>query len=264
MKKKKLITAAAFVCTVVLTAGTVIAAIPQNITGWHGLSRATFVWENREAELQMPMLENALRQYFGLEEDDALTAELLEQVTSIRFEVSSFDESLDSLEGYENRNAVKCVINDGVLPGAPAAAEDDLYGYEVCPRVIRMQYFDLSPITDEAAYKKFWAFYTPKDPTDSSLTERGVAEMNAKFPNTVAAPLMIVDPDAKQRELTELLRISLTYGFANLDTLIDGMTIDFTAEDAAQFPNLEIMEFMDGLAPQNDLTVEAVVETVLP
>ena len=143
MKNRKLITAAALVCTAVLTAGAVAASFPQKITGWFGLTDDAYVWKTDDVQVALPMLDNALRQYFGLDEGEPLTADLLGQVTSIRFELSSFDESLDSLEGYEDMYAVKCIINDGVLPGAPATGEDDVYGYEVCPRVVRMQYFDL-------------------------------------------------------------------------------------------------------------------------
>ena len=88
--------------------------------------------------------------------------------------------------------------------------------------------------------------------------------MNARFPNTVAAPLMLMDPDAKQRELTELLRISLTYGFANLDTLTEGMLIPLHYADTELFTNLETVELMDGLLVAGNVAAEVIVEHVLP
>lgn len=234
-----------------LTAGTVIAV--------HPLTNATLVWEIRrpseEVRLELPMLENALRQYFGLDADDALTADLLEQVTSIRFRLSKYNGNLEGdlegLKGLEGKTAVKCIINDGVLPGAVYSARANEYygelGYELVPVMVRMKYFDVSKITDEWDRNKFLAFFTQKDPNDPMLTERAVAEINAMMPNTLVDALMVCDPEAKTRELRELANIAVQYGLANTDTLIDGMEVPLTAADTERFPNLETVEFLDGL-----------------
>ncbi len=261
MKKKMLTRTVALLCTGILAAGTVAAAVPKSLTGWSGLSRAAFTWliREEEAEIGLPMLENALREYFGLDEDEALTTDHLAMVTGIRFELSRVAGNLP--EGYEEKTAVKCVINDGVLPGVPAHEND--FGYELIPAVVRARYFDTDSITDEMSFNKFRAFYTSKDANDPLLTDRAVAEMQALFPNTIADVLYLLDPTAKPRELRELARIALEYGIANGDTLIDGTAVDLTDADVAQFPNLETVEFAGGLSGANELAdVTVMTETV--
>ncbi len=256
MKKRNRISRAGGILLAVLgaaalTAGTVIAV--------HPLTNATLVWEIRrpaeEVRLELPMLENALRQYFGLDEDDALTADLLEQVTSIRFRLSKYNGNLEGdlegLKGLEGKTAVKCIINDGVLPGAVYSARSNEYygelGYELVPMIVRTKYFDMSQITDEWHRNKFMSFFVVKDCNDPTLTERAVAEINAMMPNTLVDSLTVCDPEAKARELRELANLAVQYGLANLDSLIDGMVIPLTTADTELFPNLETVELLDGL-----------------
>lgn len=252
MKKTTITRTVALLCTGILAVGTVtaVAAVPTSLTGWTGLSRNAFTWllGAEKADIQLPMLENALREYFGLDEDESLTTDHLAQVTSIRFERSPFDGNLP--EEYDGKTAVKCVINEGVLPGVPY--HENNFGYEVVPTTVRVQNFVTDSITDEKDSIKFRAFYTKKDANDPQLTELGVAEMQALFPNTLSAALYILDPMATPRELRELAQIALNYGFANTETLIDGTEIDLTEEDAAQFPNLTEVVF-DDLTPARDL-----------
>jgi len=249
MKKRSLIAAAALVCTGVMLVGTVMAV--------HPLTNATLVWEIKkntaeEVHVESALLRNALRQYFGLDADDALTADLLGQVTSIRFRLSKYNGNLAG--DLEGKTAVKCIINDGVLPGAVySAAANENYGelgYELVPVMVRMKYFDASKITDEWNRTKFMAFFTQKDPADPLLTERAVAEINAMMPNTLVDALMVCDPEIKARELRELANIAVEYGLANMDTLIDGVVIPLTTADTELFPNLETVEFLDGLAAE--------------
>ncbi|MBQ7312859.1 MAG: hypothetical protein IJW81_04685 [Clostridia bacterium] len=253
---------AAVVCTVLIAASAgaaVTAAFPQKLTGWLGLSDDAYVWKKgEEVQIELPMLRNALRQYFGLDEDEPLTTDLLEQVTGIRFRLSKYNGNLEGdlegLTGLAGKTAVKCVINDGVLPGAMYSERaNELYGelgYELVPVMVRMKYFDASKITDEWNRTKFMSFFTQKDPADPLLTERAVAEINAMMPNTLVDALMVCDPEAKARELRELANIAAEYGLANMDTLIDGMVIPLTAADTALFPNLETVELLDGLAAE--------------
>lgn len=258
---------AAVVCTVLIAASAgaaVTAAFPQKLTGWLGLSDDAYVWKKgEEVQIELPMLRNALRQYFGLDEDEPLTTDLLEQVTSIRFRLSKYNGNLAG--DLEGKTAVKCVINDGVLPGAVYSERaNELYGelgYELVPVMVRMKYFDASKITDEWNRTKFMSFFTQKDPADPLLTERAVAEINAMMPNTLVDALMVCDPEAKARELRELANIAVEYGLANMDTLIDGMVIPLTTADAKLFPNLETLEFLDGLLTEEPLGVEAMFES---
>ena len=249
---KKRIFAAA-VCTVLIAASAgaaVTAAFPEKLTGWLGLSDDAYSWKKgEEVQIELPMLENALRQYFGLDADEPLTADLLEQVTSIRFCLSKYNGNLEG--DLEGKTAVKCVINNGVLPGAVYSARANEFfgelGYELVPMVVRTKYLDMSQITDEWHRTKFASFFVVKDSNDPTLTERAVAEINALMPNTLVDSLTVCDPEAKERELRELANLAVEYGLANTDTLIDGMVIPLTAADTELFPNLETVDFLDGL-----------------
>ena len=51
------------------------------------------------------------------------------------------------------------------------------------------------------------SFYTLKDPNAPELTERGIIEMQSKFPITMEMAVYVCDPDIKARELRELEEI---------------------------------------------------------
>ncbi len=256
MKKRKLITAAALVCTASMLAGTAMAA--------HPLTNAKFPWETEktavpaaaeEVVFGLPMLENAVHQYLGLDADEPLTADLLTGITSITFSLSDFNDLLRQT-AYDGKTAVKIAFNHGALPGI-AEHEDADYAYEAVPRVIRTEYFDLSAITDEWLYHKFASFYTVKDPADPLLEERGVAEMTARYPNTQAGSLMYLDPEAKPRELKELFTIADKFGLVNTDTFMEGNRIDVTGVPFEKFPDLLTVEFTGGLDCTGEWTKEA-------
>ncbi len=258
MKKRNFITAAALFCTASLLAGTVMAA--------HPLKNAEFVWNMgkekavpaaaaEEVKFSLPMLDNAVRQYLGLDESEILTEKMLEGITSITFSLSDFNALLNQTP-YEGKTAVKIEFNHGALPGV-AEHEDAGYAYEAVPRVIRTEYFDLSAITDEWLHNKFRSFYTMKDPADPLLEELGVAEMTARFPNTQAGSLMYLDPEAKPRELKELFTIADAYGLVNADTFMEGNRIDVTGVPFEKFPDLLTVEFTGGLDCTGEWTKEA-------
>lgn len=194
--------------------------------------------EAENVEFELAMLNGALREYFGLAEGEALTTELLAGVHSIRFERSVFDGNLPA--EYEGKTAVKCIINEGLLPGvevAEAPVDEALIAYEVMPTTVRAKYFDLSAVTDEWLNMKLNAFYVIKDANDPSLEPEGVADMKQLFPNVAVDAIAVLDPYAKDRELAELANIFAEYELLALDTLIDGVEIVITKEDAMKLPS---------------------------
>lgn len=265
MKHTRLIRTASLLCTAALLAGTGIsAATParERTSNWYPLTGTRFTVKMDspksapdEVKFGLPMLENAVRQYLGLSENEILTEKMLDGITSITFSLSDFGAHLNQTP-YEGKTAVKIAFNHGALPGV-AEHEDAGYAYEAVPRVIRTEYFDVSAITDEWLYNKFRSFYTAKDPADPLLTPEGLAEMTARYPNTQAGALMYLDPMAKPRELKELFAIADEFGLVNADTFIEDDVIPLTYEDAALFPDLEIIEFMDGLLTAENLPVES-------
>lgn len=85
---------------------------------------------------------------------------------------------------------------------------------KLVPRLIekgRMEELILDYITDEAKYKKVTAFYTLKDPSDPTLTERAIKELNATFPITTKMSVYVFDPYAADRELNLIEQIIKTY-----------------------------------------------------
>ena len=152
MKHTRLIRTASLLCTAALLAGTGIsAATParERTSNWYPLTGTRFTVKMDspksapdEVKFGLPMLENAVRQYLGLSEDEILTEKMLAGITSITFSLSDFGAHL-SQTPYEGKTAVKIAFNHGALPGV-AEPEEIGYAYEAVPRVIRTEYFDLS------------------------------------------------------------------------------------------------------------------------
>ncbi len=106
------------------------------------------------------------------------------------------------------------------------------------PRMIKAERYEqliLSQIDDEWQYNKLNSFYILKDANDPNLTERGVAEMQAKFPITLEMAVYVCDPEIKARELRELESIIKTfcpnYTYEELD--YDHDLTNYTGDDAA-------------------------------
>lgn len=106
------------------------------------------------------------------------------------------------------------------------------------PRMIKSERFEeliLSQIDDDWNYNKLESFYTLKDKDDPSLTERGIAEMQAKFPITLEMAVYVCDPKIKARELRELESIIKAYcpnyTYEELD--YDHDLTNYTGDDAA-------------------------------
>ena len=75
------------------------------------------------------------------------------------------------------------------------------------PRLIEVSRFEeliLNNIDSAWEHDKVSSFYELKDKNDPSLTERGVLEMQAKFPITQTMAVYVCSPDINARELREL------------------------------------------------------------
>lgn len=106
------------------------------------------------------------------------------------------------------------------------------------PRMIKVERFEsliLSQIENEWLREKLVSFYTKKDPSDPSLTERGILEMQSKFPITMEMAVYVCDPEIKARELRELEEIIKqycpTYTYEELDA--DHSETGYEGADAA-------------------------------
>ena len=254
MKKRNLMTAAALVCTASILAGTVTAA--------HPLTKARFVWEMEETaapaataaavEFESALLGNALREYFGLDEGQPLTQEMIDQVRTIDFYISVWQEGLVKIEGYEDKTAVKCIVNGGAIldengtayPSISPETGDmfngikSVFGYEALPVTVRTKYLEADDIPDEWNRVKMKAFYTVKDSADPTLEPRAVEELLIRFPATALDSFVFLDPMAKARELAALLDIGFEFGLVNEETILDGTVIELPWNDMEKLSGL--------------------------
>lgn len=106
------------------------------------------------------------------------------------------------------------------------------------PRLIKKERYEeliLANIDNDFLRNKLDSFYTEKDPNDPELTERGVAEMQAKFPITLEMAVYVCDPEIKARELRDLETTIKTYcplyTYEELD--YDHDLTNYTGDDAA-------------------------------
>ncbi len=254
MKKRNLMTAAALVCTASVLAGTVTAA--------HPLTKARFVWETEETaapaataaavEFESALLGNALREYFGLDEGQPLTQEMIDQVRKIDFYISVWQEGLVKIEGYEDKTAVKCIVNGGAILDENGTAYPSIspelgdvfngiksvFGYEALPVTVRTKYLGADDIPDEWNRVKMKAFYTVKDSADPTLEPRAVEELLIRFPATALDSFVFLDPMAKARELAALLDIGFEFGLVNEETILDGTVIELPWNDMEKLSGL--------------------------
>ncbi len=106
------------------------------------------------------------------------------------------------------------------------------------PRLIEVSRFQsliLDYIENDWLREKLESFYTLKDPAAPELTERGIIEMQSKFPITMEMAVYVCDPDIKARELRELEEIIKQwcplYTYEELDT--DHSMTNYEGADAA-------------------------------
>ena len=166
---------------------------------------------------------------------DAVKQELLSQLTITYLEndvqktMNSYTEA--ALRGQITMKNIKGGIRCEYILGEEQTTR-------LVPRMIKVERFEeliLANIDDDWYYQKLTSFYTKKDKDDPSLTERGVAEMQAKFPITIEMAVYVCDPDIKARELRELETIIKSfcpnYTYEELD--YDHELTNYTGADAA-------------------------------
>lgn len=166
---------------------------------------------------------------------DAVKEQLLSQLT-ITFLENDVQKTMHSYrEAALRGQIVKKNIKNGIRVEYVLGEEQTI---RLVPRMIKMDRFEeliLANIDDEWQYNKLNSFYTPKDANDPNLTERGVAEMQAKFPITLEMAVYVCDPEIKARELRELENIVKTfcpeYTYEELD--YDHDLTNYTGDDAA-------------------------------
>jgi len=108
---------------------------------------------------------------------------------------------------------------------------------KLVPRMIEKNEFNeniLQHITNERENKKMNAYYTLKDATDPTLTERARKELQVSYPITKFMAIYIFDPGASERELTEIegyIKKNTKYTFEMMDEA--HRTVEYEAKDKA-------------------------------
>ena len=90
----------------------------------------------------------------------------------------------------------------------------ELQTTRLVPRMISKTRFEsmiMNNITDQKKLNRLMSFYSLKDPSDVSLTESLVKEMQAAFPVTKKFAVYVCETDITSRELKELEEIIKTY-----------------------------------------------------
>ena len=126
---------------------------------------------------------------------DPVKQELLSQImitfleNDVTKEMNSYEEA--ALRGQITKKNIKNGIRVEYILGEEQTTR-------LVPRLIKVDRFEsliLANITSQFEYDKVKSFYEKKDKDDPQLTERGVAEMQAKFPITLSMAVYVCDPD---------------------------------------------------------------------
>lgn len=199
---------------------------------------------SKAMELSEPV-DQMIRAYYGLSQDDFITPEMVDGITSLRIKANT------TYEGH--------IFADFTVNGEEGYAQ-------ALPRLVMKNYWDstIAPELEialnsqsDADYggrngfnmaMKLYAFYCLKDLSAPELTERAVMEMNTLFPMLEdKGALYIFDPYASAREINALFDIYYTLGLAD-QWEVD--SCEFDASSLAYFTNLEEVEFV-GFTPVN-------------
>lgn len=108
---------------------------------------------------------------------------------------------------------------------------------KLVPRMIEQTSFEeniLQYITNEREHKKMEAYYTLKNANDPTLTERARKELQVSYPITKFMAIYIFDPNASDRELTEIegyIKKNTKYTFEMMDE--DHQKVEHEPKDKA-------------------------------
>jgi hypothetical protein len=198
-----------------------------------------------------PPVEQMVRAHYGLSEDDFITPEMVDGITSLKVQLD---------ERYENHILVQFTVNGGTdgffdyARALPFIARDNYFESCILPAI--EEYSELAnetsyvnekgKLVENRDYDKMQAFYRLCDPDMPGLDARGRAEMLATYPAVEElGALYYLDPYSTDREINALLQILDRAG------LIEPWELDSHAFDAssfAYFTNLSEIEFV-GLTP---------------
>lgn len=234
-----------------LTALLAAAAITMGAANMLALSSCTSVSaEQFTNQLELsPSVERMIRAYLGLGENDFITAEMLDGITSLTIKAD---------KTYSGHILADFTVNgeEGYARAVPSLALTKYWDSCIQPKID-----EAVDIANETSYyneegelikatfgDKIFAFYCLKDPYDHRLTERAAEEIKLTYPVIrEKGSLYIFDPYSSEREIQAI------YGCFDKAGLLDPWDIGSESFDASclqYFPNLEEVTFI-GFKPVN-------------
>lgn len=158
---------------------------------------------------------SAVYNYLGLVENSEISDEQLAEVKSIEIKLVTPAES-SALEEYYEDMTLLCIYINGEYSQA--------YGKYVPKEDFEDVLASVNAVS-EINYKKLFAFYTLKDPTDPELEEEGLAEMLEAYPMVAEGALYIFDPYSSPREINYLASfIESGGGYVPFEKTVEGLT----------------------------------------
>ncbi len=167
----------------------------------------------------IPPVDSAIRAYFRLTDDEPLTKEMLEAVTSLRISATSYT---CQKEGY---TLVSVRVNGKNEFGGVLEMLVDADRFEAM----------ITKFTNESTLLKFSCFYVKKDPSDPTLSEEERQEILMTFPESVNGAIYVLDPTISMREYAGRMEC------LDRNELLDSKCIEGTVLNGAllnRLPNL--------------------------
>lgn len=251
---------AAALAACILFGGVVMAScgIPERLAGG-GISTGS------------PLLDEGIRAYYGLENSDPITKEMLEGIKTIELLPSTIIENYiakvkgDELPAELTEKLAQGVFVEYIINGTVidvVESKPSVARFEGTIDAVVKTYSEKNE-TDESRsiHKKWNAFYTKKDPSDPDLSDEDREEIIATYPESVERPFYMLDPYATERELGHLLVIALNSGLLDSRYIGGGM---FDAGPLASLPNLESVKFTRITPVNYDESLAVIVDESAP
>lgn len=198
------------------------------------------------------ILDQVLRTYYKITDDEPLTPDMIEGITSFGVQLSGYNYLVDSFSpeySFLKYVYVDYVINGTVVPMFKKSIPEKLFvqsilkadeyffsKYSGTDNNTIINYNNKNYTIKSKFAKKILAFHCYRDINQPSLTEESKNELIKQFPDIVNNPGYYLDMYASNRELLILLELYLESGIYDEYVLKDGT---FDASCLELLPNLQ-------------------------
>lgn len=219
------------------------------------------------------LLDEALRGYYRLTDNDVITQEQIDGITTLEIRLSDLNAytkaSVYGSEAWIDTNLFSGVYVDYIVNGEEVNAFPENIDAnrfkEVYLKTVNNYYNGKETLTENDmksisnsnltnpyittnASQILSAFYTIKDPNDPNLSQRDIEELKIIYPFITDYAVAVFDPYASPRELNLLASYYCSAGLFNGYTILDGY---FDASSLMVFNNLRTVIY-SGVKPVNE------------